>query len=122
MHPCCVTAPREASRRRGTLFVLEEQPPTTRLRWYCHGDVENAPGFDSVEEAVIWGLERASGVVVRTVDFVYYVAGRRPSDWGADLDLRSWPPERAERDLIDRRYVAAIDAAMAGEAAWPGYN
>jgi hypothetical protein len=103
MDPCCVTDPTEASRHRGTLFVLEEQPPTTRLRWYCHWDGESAPGFDSVEEAVIWGLERASGVIVRTVDCVFYLAGRRPADWGADLDLRAWPPEQAERDLIDHR-------------------
>jgi hypothetical protein len=36
-----------ADARRGTLFVLEDDPPPARPRWFCHWDGAPAPGFDS---------------------------------------------------------------------------
>ena len=51
--------------KTGTLFMLEELPFEGRRRWYCDLDGADAPSFDDLEEAVIWGLDRAAGVVVR---------------------------------------------------------
>jgi hypothetical protein len=48
-----------ADGRRGTLFVLEDDPPPTRPRWFCHWDGASAPGFENLEDAVSWGLRRA---------------------------------------------------------------
>jgi hypothetical protein len=54
-----------AGGRRGTFWVLEDSPPATRPRWFCHWDGADAPGFESVEEAVACGLSRAVSVIVR---------------------------------------------------------
>ena len=111
--------------RRGTLFVLEDDPPPTRPRWFCHWDGASAPGSESLDDVVSWGLERARTVIVRTLGSVFYWAGDRPSD-GRDYDpeggLRSWPPSAAERRAIDAAYAAAVAAARADSAARDGYE
>lgn len=117
----------EAMRQRdegrfGTFYVLEEDPPSARPRWYCHWDGDDAPGFESVEEAVAWGVKRARGVVIRTVRTIFYLAGERPDDWSDDTELRAWPPSVTERRQIDADYEAAVAAAMASEAAWREYE
>src|SRR5271169_2125675 len=108
-----------AGRRRGTLFVFEDDPPAGP-RWFCHWDGASAPGFESLDDAVSWGLERARTVIVRTLGTVFYWAGDRPSDW-ADYDveggLRAWPPSAAERQAIDAAYEAEAAAARADGAA-----
>ena len=87
-------------RRRGTLYVLEDDPPPMRPRWFCYRDGARAPGLENLDVAVSWGLERARMVIVRTLGTVFYWAGDRPSD-GADYDLegglRAWPPSAEER-------------------------
>ena len=81
--------------RRGTLFVLEDDLPPTRPRWFCHWDGTFAPGFENLDGAVRWGLERARTVIVRTLGGLFYQAGDRPAD-SEDYDLegglRAWPP------------------------------
>jgi hypothetical protein len=109
-------------RRSGTLFVLKEDPPSDRARWYCHLDGEDAPGFDSVDEAVEWGLQRATGVVIRTVRTVFYLAGKAPDDWDPGTDYRPWPPSPQERAQIDADYEAAMVAGAAEEATWRAYE
>jgi hypothetical protein len=117
-----------ADRRRGTLFVLEDDPddpPSTRPRWFCHWDGAPAPGFENLEDAVSWGLERARTVIVRTLGTVFYWAGDRPSDWGDyDLEggLRAWPPSAAERRAIDAAYAAAVAAERAESLARDAYE
>ena len=98
-----------AESRHGTLYVLEEPPPASRPRWYCHWDGRAAPGFDDVDEAVAWGLERAGRVVVRTLASVFYVAGERLGD--DEPDARQWPPPPVERRAIDGAYREAVAAA-----------
>jgi hypothetical protein len=114
-----------ASGRRGTVFVLEEDPPPERPRWFCHWDGASAPGFESLDDAVGWGLERARTVIVRTLGTVFYWAGDRPSDW-ADYDaeggLCAWPPSAAERRAVDAAYEAAVAAAHAESVARDGYE
>ena len=114
-----------AGGRRGTVFVLEEDPPPERPRWFCHWDGASAPDFESLDDAVSWGLERARTVIVRTLGTVFYWAGDRPSDW-ADYDveggLRSWPPSAAERRAIDAAYEAEAAAAHADSVARDAYE
>ena len=114
-----------AGGRRGTVFVLEEDPPPERPRWFCHWDGASAPGFESLDDAVSWGLDRARTVIVRTLGTVFYWAGDRPSDW-ADYDveggLRSWPPSAAERRAIDAAYEAEAAAAHADSVARDAYE
>src|ERR1700722_2767000 len=112
-------------RRRGTLFVLEDDPPPARLRWFCHWDGASAPGFESLDDAVSWGLERARTVIVRTLGSVFYWAGDRPSeerDYDPEGGLRSRPPPAAERRAIDAAYAAAVAAARAESAARDEYE
>ena len=114
-----------ADRRRGTLFVLEEDPPPTGPRWFCHWDGASAPGFESLDDAVSWGLERARTVIVRTLGSDFYWAGDRPSeerDYDPEGGLRSWPPSAAERQAIDAAYAAAVAAARAESAARDAYE
>jgi hypothetical protein len=114
-----------ADGRRGTLFVIEDDPPPTRPRWFCHWDGASAPGFEHLDDAVSWGLERARTVVVRTLGSVLYWAGERPSDWrDYDLEggLRAWPPSAAERRAIDAAYEAEAAAARADSAARDAYE
>lgn len=113
---------RGSDRRKGTLYVLEVDPPTDRERWYCHWDGAEAPGFEVAEDAVAWGLERARGVVVRTIRTVFYLAGERPDDWGDGVDFRAWPPSPSEREEIDKDYGAAVIEAERDEAAWRAYE
>ena len=94
--------------KTGTLFVLEEVPFEGRRRWYCDLDGADAPSFDDLDEAVVWGLDRAAGVVVRTLQLEFYLAGEHPPDWGHDLDLRPWPPSESDRLRIEAAYVAAV--------------
>ncbi len=101
--------------KTGTLFVLEEVPFEGRRRWCCHLDGADAPSFDDLEEAVIWGLDRAAGVVVRTLELGFYLAGEHPPDWGHDLDLRPWPPSKSDRLRIEGAYVAAVALAAQDE-------
>ncbi len=112
-------------KRRGTLYVLEDDPPATRPRWYCHWDGGSAPGFEIVEDAVSWGLKRARTVVVCTLGTVFYWAGDRPADWG-DYDLegppRTWPPSAGERRAIDTAYAAAVAADRADSEARAAYE
>lgn len=111
--------------RRGTLFVLEADPPSARPRWFCHWDGAPAPGFDNLEDAVSWGLERARTVVVRTLGTVFYWAGHRPpdrGDYGLQGPLRGWPPSAAERRAIDAAYEAAVAAASTESAARDAYE
>ena len=112
-------------KRRGTLYVLEDDPPATRPRWYCHWDGGSAPGFEIVEDAVSWGLKRARTVVVCTLGTVFYWAGDRPADWG-DYDLegppRTWPPSAGERRAIDAAYAAAVAADRADSEARAAYE
>ncbi len=114
-----------ADRRSGTLFVLEDDPPPARPRWFCHWDEASAPGFQNLDDAVSWGLKRARTVIVRTLGGVFYWAGDRPSDW-ADYELegglRPWPPSAAERQAIDAAYEAAAAAAHADSAARDAYE
>jgi hypothetical protein len=107
--------------RSGTLFVLEEEPPSDR-RWYCHWDGVSAPGFDSVDEAVAWGLERARGVVVRTVRTAFYLAGEAPEGWDPGGGYRSWPPSDIERRQIDADFQASTDAGAQEQARWLAYQ
>ena len=114
-----------ADGRRGTLFVFEDDPPPTRPRWFCHWDGASAPGFENLDDAVSWGLERARTVIVRTLGSVFCWAGDRPSDWrDYDLEggLRAWPPSAAERRAIDAAYEAAAAAARADSAARDAYE
>jgi hypothetical protein len=108
--------------RKGTLFVLEEDPPSDRPRWYCHWDGDDAPGFVSVDDAVSWGMERVMGVVVRTVRGAFYLAGEHPHGWGSDIEFSPWPPSPAERDAIDSDYAVAVHEAAENEAAWRTYE
>lgn len=105
-----------------TLFVLEEEPPTDHARWYCHLDGAGAPGFDTPEEAVAWGRQRADGVVVRALGPRFYLAGQRPVDWGEEIDFEPWPPPAEERAAIDLRYKAACLELEAAEASWRVYE
>jgi len=93
----------------GTFYVLEDDPPADRPRWYCHLDGRDSGGFDDVDEAVRWGLEHAAGVVVRTLSGLYFVAGD-PAD-GRFSNGRSWPSSSGERSEIDRVYAEAVTAA-----------
>lgn len=70
----------------------------------------------------MWGLSRARGVVVRTLQSRFYVAGERPADWGDGLDLRLWPPPPEERRAIDDEYAAAAAEAARDEAMWRHYQ
>lgn len=109
--------------RSGTFFVLEDDPPATRPRWFCHWDGGKALGFDDVEEAVSWGLACARSVVIRTLGTVFYWAGQRPTDWSpGDAEMREWPPGRSERAKIDLDYTAAVHAADQEEAAYRAYE
>jgi hypothetical protein len=123
-NPAGAAAGGAADRRRGTLFVFEDDPPT-HPRWFCHWDGASAPGFESLDDAVSWGLERARTVLVRTLGSVLYWAGDRPSD-GRDYDLegglRAWPPSAAERRAIDAAYEAQAAAARADSAARDAYE
>jgi hypothetical protein len=85
--------------RHGTLYVLEDPPPAIRPRWYCHWDGQAAPGFDNVDEAVSWGLERARSVLVRTLGSAFFVAGEAVAEY--EPEARPWPPSSAERHAID---------------------
>jgi hypothetical protein len=111
-----------SERQSRTLFVLEEDPPSDRTRWYCHLNGDDAPGFESVEDAVSWGLERATGVVIRTVRTVFYLAGEAPDDWDPGTEYRPWPPTSEERAQIDADYEAATASGAAEEAAWGAYQ
>jgi hypothetical protein len=103
--------------------VLEDSPPATRPRWFCHWDGADASGFESVEEAVAWGLSRAISVIIRTLGGAFYFAGDRPSDWDDnDPELRDWPPAPAELQQIDADYEAAVAAANAEAAARSVYE
>lgn len=96
----------------GTLFVLEEDPAGTRRRWYCHWDGAEVPGFDTPEDAVVWGLSLgARGVVVRTLGCVWYLVGERPTYWAHEIDFKAWPPSAAERQELDARYAVAVAEA-----------
>jgi hypothetical protein len=100
--------------------VLEDPPPVTRPRWFCHWDGATAPGFENVEEAIAWGLSLATSVVVRTLGGALYFAGARPPDLDDnDSELREWPPAASELRRIDTEYESAIQAAN-GEAAARG--
>ena len=113
----------EARERWGTFWVIEDPPPATRPRWFCHWEGAEAPGFESVDEGVAWGLSRALSVVIRTLDGSVYFTGERPSDWDdSDPDLRRWPPSVAELRLIDTKYEAAVAAADADVAARSVYE
>lgn len=109
-----------SSGRTGTFFVLEEEPP--RRRWYCHWDGADAPGFDSVDDAVAWGLQRARGVVVRTIGTVFYLVGDAPDDRDPGTGYRPWPPSAIERRQIDLDYQAACEATAEEEAVWAAYE
>jgi hypothetical protein len=114
-----------ADPRRGTLFVLEEDPPPTGPRWFCHWDGASAPGFESLDDAVGWGLERARTVIVRTLGSDFYWAGDRPSGWrdyNPEGGLRAWPPSAAQRRAIDAAYEAEAAAARAESAARDAYE
>jgi hypothetical protein len=109
-------------RLKGRLFVLEDDPPPTRPRWFCDWDGNAAPGFDDLDQAVAWGLARARGVVVRTLKGAFYLAGERPSDWGQDIEFSPWPPSPLDRRKIDTDYEEAMAAGYDDEAAWQFYE
>jgi hypothetical protein len=97
------------------LYVIEDDPPAVRPRWYCH---EYPPGFDDVDEAVAWALSRARTVIVRTLAPDFYWAGAPPVDHGdGDVEMRPWPPPATERAQIDAAYADAIRAVTADEHA-----
>jgi hypothetical protein len=83
------------------LYVLEDQPPATRPRWYCHG----LPGFDDIDDAVTAGLAHAQTVIVRTLGGTRYWAGVDPRDGTA---ARPWPPSRSAREAIDAEYARRV--------------
>lgn len=115
--------PTDGRERSGTVFVLEDDPPTTRPRWFCHWDGVEAPGFEDVEEAISWGLARARSVVIRTLGPAFYWAGQPPADWSpGDAEMRAWPPSQPERHQIDLDYAAAIQAAEQEEAVSRAYE
>jgi hypothetical protein len=99
-----------------TLWVLEDAPPATRPRWFCHLDGEPAPGFETPEEAIAWGRSRAETFVVRPLDGPAYWAGAppKPSD-STDTDLRPWPPTQSERQRIELTYASALEREKAIE-------
>jgi len=114
-----------ADGRRGTLFVLEDDPPPTGPRWFCHWDGASAPGFENLDDAVSWGLGRARTVIVRTLGGCVYWAGDRPSDredYDPESGLRAWPPSAPERRAIDAGYEAAVAAAQADVVARDAYE
>jgi hypothetical protein len=105
--------------------VLENDPSPTGPRWFCHWDGASAPGFEHLDDAVSWGLERARTVIVRTLGSIFYWAGDRPSDWrdyGLEGGLHAWPPSTAERRAIDATYEAQAAAARADNAARDAYE
>lgn len=110
-----------ARERRGTLWVLESEPPSDGRRWFCHWDGATAPEFDLPEEAVSWGCARAETIVVRTIGTASYWAGVRPADPHGG-ELRPWPPSPAERRRIDEEYEAAARAAKDDDAARRRYE
>jgi hypothetical protein len=92
------------SEGRDTLYIIEDEPPADRPRWYCH---EHPHGFDDIDEAVAWALSHALGQV-------FYYAGEVPSD-PEDADARPWPPPQAERADIDAAYQRAVASAAKEE-------
>jgi hypothetical protein len=97
------------------LYVIEDDPPAVRPRWYCH---EYPPGFDDVDEAVAWALSRARTVIVRTLAPDFYWAGAPPRDRGdGDVETRPWPPSASERAKIDAAYAEAVRGAAADDQA-----
>ena len=101
------------------LYVIEDDPPAMRPRWYCH---EYPPGFDDVDEAVTWALSRARTVIVRTLAPDFYWAGTPPLDRGDGIEMRPWPPSAGERTQIDAAYADAVRAVAADEHARTQYE
>src|SRR5712692_4745819 len=102
------------------LYVIEDDPPAVRPRWYCH---EYPPGFDDVDEAVAWALSRASTVVVRTLSPDFYWTGAPPAARGDDdVQMRPWPPPASERARIDATYAEAVLTAAAEADARTAYK
>jgi hypothetical protein len=110
------------SERRGTVWVIEEQPPVTRPRWFCHWDGVIVPGFEKVEGAVRWGLSRALTVMVRPLQGPVYFAGNPPDEKYADPGLRRWPPSSGDLERIDDEYRAAVAGAEAEQEALAVYE
>jgi hypothetical protein len=104
---------------RDTLYILEDEPPADRPRWYCH---EHPAGFDDVDGAVAWALSHARTAIIRTLGESFYYAGEVPADPDDAADARPWPPSRAERARIDARYEEACRAAAAHDAAYERYR
>lgn len=98
-----------------TLYVVEDDPPPSRPRWYC---AEYPRGFDDVDEAVAWVLTQARTAIVRTVGGVFYYAGEAPSDPSDVKEMRAWPPSAADRAEIDAVYEQEWQHAQEHESAW----
>jgi hypothetical protein len=105
--------------RNNTLYILEDDPPGDRRRWYCH---EHPSGFDDVDEAVAWALSRAETAIVRTLEPAFYYAGAVPADPEDATDARPWPPSLAERAEIDAAFEKAVLSAEQEKAAWLAYR
>jgi hypothetical protein len=101
-----------------TYYIVEDDPPGDRPRWYCH---EHPHGFDDVDEAVAWALFHARTAIVRTLGRAFYYAGDAPSDWDDAAGIRPWPPSPAERAAIEAAYARALEAGAREEEAWLEY-
>ncbi len=101
-------------RPQETIYIIEDDPPPTRPRWFC---AEHPAGFGDIDEGIRWALDQAPTVIIRTVGNAFYWAGERPSD-PSDAHTLPWPTSAAERAEIDAAYERAWKAAEEHEAAW----
>ena len=97
---------RTMDNRRGTVFVGDAPPgPWPRYTGYWDAAdywerdktppacLEDGPGWDVVEEAIKWGRERATIVLVRLRN-THYTAGDEVARDEEDQPLPQWSPER----------------------------
>jgi hypothetical protein len=100
-------------------WVIEDDPPPERPRWYCEGK-----SFDTPEDAVARALTRGRSVLVRTVGGRIFWARELPATWDNERDgeARPWPPTPSERQQIDDEYAAKLRQAEEDEQAREEYE
>jgi hypothetical protein len=108
-------------RHYGPIYVFEsEDSLPDGPRWSCH---EHVTGFDDIDHAVAWALQRARTVLVSTFDEGTYWAGDPPAGGGdSDAELRPWPPSPVLRAEMDARYESARREVAAEDAAWEAFQ